>query len=54
MADIGEPADNPAEVEAAWASEIDRRAHDVLSGKVEGIPWETIKAERAERRRPRG
>ncbi len=54
LASLDEPADDPAEVEAAWATEIDRRARDVLSGKVEGIPWETIKVELAERRRARG
>jgi putative addiction module component (TIGR02574 family) len=54
LASLDEPADDPAEVEAAWATEIDRRARDVLSGKVEGIPWDTIRAELAERRRARG
>ncbi len=54
LASLDEAADDPAEVDASWAAEIDRRARDVLSGEVEGIPWETVKAELAERRRARG
>lgn len=54
LASLDESADDPAEVEAAWAVEIDRRARDVLSGKVQGISWETLKTEIAERRRSRG
>lgn len=31
--------EDPAEVEAAWAAEIERRARRVLSGESAGIPW---------------
>lgn len=30
-------------VEAAWAAEIERRAADLESGKVQGIPWEQVR-----------
>ena len=35
--------DEPAEVEAAWAEEIERRARRVLSGESAGIPWEAVR-----------
>ena len=46
-------ADNPAEVEAAWAAEIERRARRVLAGESAGIPWEEVRrrAEAALRQR---
>jgi putative addiction module component (TIGR02574 family) len=37
-------AEDPAEVEAAWAAEIERRARRVTSGESQGIPWEDVKA----------
>jgi len=36
--------DNPAEVEAAWASEIERRARRVIAGESAGIAWEDVRA----------
>lgn len=36
----GEP---DADVEAAWAAEIERRVADLESGKVQGIPWEQVR-----------
>jgi putative addiction module component (TIGR02574 family) len=36
-------AENPAEVEAAWAAEIERRARRVLSGESAGVPWEDVR-----------
>lgn len=39
--------DDPAEVEAAWAVEIERRARRVIAGETAGIPWETVR-QRAE------
>ena len=39
--------ENPAEVEAAWASEIERRARRVMAGESTGIPWSDIR-QRAE------
>jgi putative addiction module component (TIGR02574 family) len=40
-------ADNLAEVEAAWASEIERRARRVMVGESAGIPWSDVR-QRAE------
>jgi len=47
-------ADNAAEVEAAWAAEIERRARRVIAGESAGIPWEDVRqrAEAELRRRP--
>lgn len=36
-------AENPAEVEAAWAAEIERRARRILSGESAGLPWEDVR-----------
>jgi putative addiction module component (TIGR02574 family) len=35
--------ENPAEVEAAWAAEIERRARRVMSGESAGVPWEDVR-----------
>jgi putative addiction module component (TIGR02574 family) len=36
--------DEPSEeVEAAWVAEIERRAAELESGSVEGIPWEEVR-----------
>lgn len=32
-----------ADVEAAWAAEIERRARRVLAGDSLGIPWEEVR-----------
>jgi len=47
-------AENPAEVEAAWTAEIERRARRVIAGESAGIPWEDARrrAEADLRRRP--
>ena len=37
-------AQNPADVEAAWAREIERRARRVMSGESAGEPWEDVRA----------
>jgi putative addiction module component (TIGR02574 family) len=44
-----EPAEDLAEVEMAWAKEIERRARRVLAGESAGEPWEEVRA-RVERR----
>ena len=31
------------EVESAWVAEIERRAAELESGSVEGIPWEEVR-----------
>ena len=36
-------AEDPAEVEAAWAAEIERRARRVIAGETAGIPWEDVR-----------
>ena len=36
-------AEDPAEVEAAWAAEIEKRARRVMSGESAGIPWEDVR-----------
>ena len=36
-------ADNPAEVEAAWAAEIEKRARSVMAGESAGVPWEDVR-----------
>ena len=41
--DEGPPSDQ-AEVEAAWAREIERRARRVMSGASPGEPWEDVRA----------
>ncbi len=33
----------PAEVEAAWASEIERRARRALAGGPPGTPWQDVR-----------
>ena len=38
------PPDNPADVETAWAREIERRARRVMSGESTGEPWEDVRA----------
>jgi putative addiction module component (TIGR02574 family) len=50
LASLDEPADDPAEVHAAWTAEIRSRIDDIRSGRVQAIPLEQIKAELAERR----
>lgn len=38
-----------ADARAAWAKEIERRAHRALSGESEGLDWESVRDE-AQRR----
>jgi putative addiction module component (TIGR02574 family) len=38
-----EPKENQAQVEAAWAAEIERRARRVLSGASAGEAWESVR-----------
>ena len=40
--DDAEP-ENLAEVEAAWASEIERRARRVMAGESAGLAWEDVR-----------
>ena len=41
------PAEDQAEVEAAWAAEIERRATRVMSGESARVPWADVR-QRAE------
>ncbi len=36
-------ADDPAQVEAAWAAEIELRARRVMAGQPEGVPWDEVR-----------
>jgi putative addiction module component (TIGR02574 family) len=38
------PAQGAADVEAAWAHEIERRARRVMNGESAGEPWESVRA----------
>jgi putative addiction module component (TIGR02574 family) len=35
--------ENPAEVETAWAAEIERRARRVMAGESAGLAWEDVR-----------
>jgi hypothetical protein len=35
--------ENPAEVEAAWAAEIERLARRVMAGESAGVLWEDVR-----------
>ena len=43
LASLDESVENPSEVEAAWATEIERRARRVLSGESAGEPWADVR-----------
>ncbi len=43
LASLEGPGDDPGEVEAAWAAEIEKRARRVLSGESAGEPWEDVR-----------
>jgi putative addiction module component (TIGR02574 family) len=36
-------AERPAEVEAAWATEIERRARRALSDESSGVAWDDVR-----------
>lgn len=38
------PAEDPVDVEAAWAREIERRARRVMSGESAGESWTDVRA----------
>ena len=37
------PTEDLAEVEAAWAEEIEKRARRVMAGESSGTPWEEVR-----------
>ena len=42
LSSLEEPADDVA---AAWATELERHSRDVADGRVQTVPWETVRAE---------
>jgi putative addiction module component (TIGR02574 family) len=46
-------AEHPADVEAAWAEEIERRARRAMAGESKGIPWEDVRRRAEVELRPR-
>lgn len=45
LVSLDEPLESAAEVEAAWATEIERRAQRVLAGQASGKGWPTLRQE---------
>ena len=45
LADHDDEDEDPAEVEAAWAEEIQRRVDEIRNGTVETIPADVVMAE---------
>jgi putative addiction module component (TIGR02574 family) len=44
LASLDDGSEDPAEVEAAWAAEIERRARRVLAGGAPGASWQDVRA----------
>jgi len=45
LASLDEGAsEDPEEIEAAWAAEIERRARRVMAGESDGVAWENVRA----------
>jgi putative addiction module component (TIGR02574 family) len=44
LASLDNGSEDPAEVEAAWATEIERRARRVLAGARVGASWQDVRA----------
>jgi putative addiction module component (TIGR02574 family) len=43
LASLDDGSEDPAEVEAAWAAEIERRARRVLAGGPAGASWHDVR-----------
>jgi len=44
LASLDEAAvDRPADIEAAWAAEIERRARRALADESGGVPWDDVR-----------
>jgi putative addiction module component (TIGR02574 family) len=43
LASLDHEETNLADVEAAWAAEIEKRARRVLAGESSGIPWDEVR-----------
>lgn len=53
LASLDEPFDDPAEVEAAWLAEVQRRLQEVDEGKATLVEWDDVRAEVLARLRKR-
>jgi putative addiction module component (TIGR02574 family) len=42
LSSLEESADDVA---AAWADELERRSREIADGRVQTVPWETVRAE---------
>jgi hypothetical protein len=45
LVSLDEPLESPAEVETAWAAEIEQRAQGVLTGQATGQSWSAVRHE---------
>lgn len=43
LASLDDTGTDVADIEAAWATEIERRARRVLAGESQGIAWEDVR-----------
>ena len=43
VSSLDEPLTDLADLETAWAAEIERRARRVLAGESTGIPWDEVR-----------
>ena len=43
LASLDDTETDIANIEAAWAAEIEKRARRVLAGESAGIPWEDVR-----------
>jgi len=43
LASLGDAETDVADIESAWAAEIEKRACRVLAGESSGIPWEDVR-----------
>ena len=43
LASLEDEETDTADIEAAWAIEIEKRARRVLGGESAGIPWEEVR-----------
>ena len=43
LASLDDADVDTADIEAAWAAEIEKRARRVLAGESQGVPWEDVR-----------
>jgi len=44
LASLDDSSEDPAEVEAAWAAEIEKRAQRVMDGSPAGTSWQDVRS----------